>query len=411
MRTFLSPNDPIGFGTGDYVELFAVTILALLIGGWAFSPRLRKRIRPESRWWLLVFAALPIGLRLCLLSRSPAPIPSGADDFSYLLLADTLRHFRLANPAHSFPEFFEQVFVLQQPTRSSMYPPGQGIILTFGWLVLGHPWAGVLCAIGAFCAACYWMLRAWTSPGWALAGGLLTCLEFGPLSYWTNSYWGGAVSATAGCLVFGALPRIVNGPRLRDAALLGCGISLQLLTRPFELCFLLFSALVFFSLTLRGTFDRRRARSAAMVACVPVFAAVALTGIHNKRVTGYWTTLPYMLYRYQYGMPASFTFQPNPTRHRQLNEEQDLAYRAQSAIHGTDPETFKSYTERLVFRIRFLRFFLLPPLYVAAVAFLFRLRDPRFAWILLTIGIFLAGSNFYPYFFPHYIAAITGLFV
>jgi hypothetical protein len=118
-----------------------------------------------------------------------------------------------------------------------------------------------------------------------------------------------------------------------------------------------------------------------------------------------------MLYRYQYGMPASFTFQPNPMPHRPLSDEQDLAYRAQSSIHGTDPETFKTYTERLAFRARFLRFFLLPPLYLAAAAFLFRLRDPRFAWILLTFGVFLLGSNFYPYFFPHYVAALTGLFV
>lgn len=411
MRTFLSPNDPIGFGTGDYVELFAILTFASLIAAWAIAPRLRKRIRPESRWWLLVFAALPVVLRLCLLRRSPAPIPSGSDDFSFILLADTLRHFRLSNPAHALPEFFEQIFVLQQPTHSSMYPLGQGLFLAFGWLAFGHPWAGVLLSVAALCGTCYWMLRAWTSLVWALAGGLLACIEFGPLSYWTNSYWGGAVSATAGCLVFGALPRIAKRGRLRDAALLGCGLSLQLLTRPFEFCFLVVSALMFFALTLRRGCNWRRGRTGAMVACLPLLFSFALAGLQNKRVTGSWTTLPYMLYRYQYGMPASFTFQPNPRPHRQLSEEQDLAYRAQSAIHGTDPETVTSYLDRLAFRLRFLRFFLLPPLYVAAIAFCFRVRSLRLLWVLLTIGVFLLGSNFYSYFFPHYVGAITGLFV
>jgi hypothetical protein len=49
-----------------------------------------------------------------------------------------------------------------------------------------------------------------------------------------NTYWGGAVSATAGCLVFGALPRLREYGRFRDAVWLGLGLGLELLTRPFE---------------------------------------------------------------------------------------------------------------------------------------------------------------------------------
>jgi hypothetical protein len=203
----------------------------------------------------------------------------------------------------------------------------------------------------------------------------------------------------------------VDGGRWRDSALLGCGLSLQLLTRPFEFCFLVLSTLAFFFLTIRRGFCWKSARTAAFIACLPLFASFALTALHNKRVTGSWTTLPYMLYRYQYGMPASFTFQPNPIPHRQLTEEQDLAYRAQSVIHGVDPETPRAYLERLAFRARFLRFFLLPPLYIAAIASMFGIRSLRLVWIILTIGTFLLGSNFYPYFFPHYVAAIAGLFV
>jgi hypothetical protein len=411
VRTFLSPDSILGFGAGDYIELAGTLLLAALISLWVMARQVKRRLNQHPAAWLIFIAVLPVALRLALLPRYPIPVPSGADDFSYLLLADTLRHFRLANPPHPLPQFFEQVFVLQQPTYSSMYALGQGLVLALGWLIFGHPWAGVLLSVAALCGSCYWMLRAWTSPAWALAGGLLTVFEFGPLSYWTNSYWGGAVSATAGCLVFGALPRIRNYCRTRDAGLLGLGLALQLLTRPFEFCFLIVSVLAYFLPVLRGRFDRQRTRRVAGVVCLVLLASAVLMGLHNQRVTGNWATLPYMLSRYQYGVPSTLTVQPNPVPHRPLNEEQELAYRAQSIIHGADPETLGSYMERLFFRLRFLRFFLLPPLYVAVMAFVVTIRGFRSAWVLGTIALFALGSNFYPYFYPHYVAALASLFV
>src|SRR5262249_49400685 len=157
------------------------------------------------------------------------PTPGGADDFAHLLVADTLLHARLANPPHPMHQFFETVFVLQEPAYSSIFPIGQGVALALGQAVLRHPWAGVVLSVAALCSLCYWMLQAWTSPDWALVGGLLTVIEFGPLRYWMNTYWGGAVSAVAGCLVFGALPRLRSRAAPRDAVFLGLGIGIQLL--------------------------------------------------------------------------------------------------------------------------------------------------------------------------------------
>ena len=119
-----------------------------------------------------------------------------------------LLHFRLANPTHAMHQFFETYFVLQEPTYSSIYAIGQGLVLAVGRVLFGHPWAGVALSVAAFCSLCYWMLRAWTTPTWAFVGGVLAAIQFGPLNQWMNGYWGGAVSATAGCLVFGALPRL-----------------------------------------------------------------------------------------------------------------------------------------------------------------------------------------------------------
>lgn len=390
------------------MELAAAALLMAVLPAPACPFRARfVRLAQRTRVCMFLLFALPIVLRLALLPRSPAPVPSGADDFGYILLADTLRHLRLANPPHVFPEFFEQIFVIQQPTYSSMYPLGQGLALALGWILFGHPWAGVLIATGAFCALCYWMLRGWTTPGWALAGGLLAVAQFGPLCYWMNCYWGGAVSAAAGCLVFGALPRLLSDYRRRDALLLGSGLSLQLLTRPFEFLLLLAGVLFFVAPAL----VRRRLIPLLAWTAAVVCAASAIVLLQNKAVTGRWMTLPYMLYRYQYGSPATFTFQSNPVPHHTLNSEQDLDYRAETAIHGGGPETCAAYLARLFFRLRFWRFFFLAPLYVGVLLFPARLGEGRFARAALTILLFALGTNFYPYFYPHYAAAVTCLFV
>jgi len=341
---------------------------------------------------MLLWAILPVALRLPLLPRAPAPVPATADDMSYLLLADTLSHLRLANPPHAFARFFETNFVLQDPSYSSIFPLGQGLALATGKMLFGHAWAGVLLSHGILCALCYWMLRGWISPGWALAGGFLAAIQFGPLSYWMNSYWGGAVSGIAGCLAFGALPR-------RNGWLLGLGLGLQLLTRPYE--FLLLSM----SITALAWWERIRLRTLA-ASVLAVLPAVAVMFFHNHAVTGSWTKLPYTVSRYEYGVPASFTFEPNPKPHRELSQEQRDDYDAQSRAH--DREARLPFLRRLSSRLHYARFFFLPPLYLALPFFLL---NRRFQPILVPVAIFAAGTTFYPYFYPHYVAAIACVFV
>jgi len=400
-RSFLPNLNPIGFSASDFIELFVALILVLFAIALPRKPRLAE----HTGWCMLLLFMLPIALRLALLPQYPIPTPGVSDDFSYILSADTLRHFRFANPPHPLHQFFETYFVLQEPAYGSIFPIGQGLVIALGWTLLGHPWAGVALSIGALCALCYWMLRAWISPGWALIGGLLAAIGFGPLNQWMNSYWGGAVSACAGCLVFGALPRLRETGRRRDAALLGLGLALQLLTRPFEGIFLLISVPLFFLPDLR-----RLARPAGIAALV-VLPAIGLMLFQNKQATGSWTTLPYMLSRYQYGVPTTFTVQPLPTPHRSLTREQQLDYDAQSEAHGPGTDSLATYAARWVSRIPFYRFFLLAPLFLALPAFLLALGEYRFAWAAGTILIFSLGANFYPYFYSHYIAVLACLFV
>ena len=404
-RSFQPFLNPIGFGASDFIELYLIAPLVLFF---ILRPYIQPHIgalAARTGWCMLLFAALPVALRLGLLSHHPVPTPDLYDEFTHLLVADTLSHFRLANPTHPFHSFFETFFVLQQPSYSAIYPIGQGVALALGRALSGYAWAGVLLSVAALCSLCYWMLRGWTSPPWAFAGGVLAVCLFGPLNSWTNTYWGGAVSGVAGCLVFGALPRIIERARLRDALLLGLGLGIQLLTRPYESIFLIVAIALFL-------FTNGRAVIRLIPAIVLIsVAALGVTLLHNKQVTGSWTTLPEMASQYQYGVPTTFTFQPNPVPHRPLTPQQELSYKQQVSFHGDHTETVRSYLLRLQYRARYLRFYLPAAVYLVLPLLLFRLREKRALWATVTLAIFALGANFYPFFFPHYIAAIACLLV
>lgn len=402
--SFFKPMDnPIGFGAVDFVVIFMALFAALPVFFW------RSRLAPAAAWLarrpllcMFVTAWLPVVLRLVLLNRHPVPRPDIYDEFGHLLVADTLRNFRFSNPPHALHEFFETFFVLQQPTYSSIYPIGNGLMLALGSALTGLAWSGVLAGTALFCALCYWMLRGWTTARWALAGGLLAALEFGPLNQWTNSYWGGAFSAAAGCLVFGALPRLRNTARMRDGILLGLGLGLHLLARPYESVFLLLCVPLFL-----GRRWRLKPLVAAALVCLP---AVGITLIQNRAVTGNWLQLPYSLSQYRYGVPAGLTFQDAPAPHGPLTPQQELDYRMQRNFHpGRDD--FGSYFARLLFRVRYYRFYFYPPLYVALIAFACGVRRYREMCVPAACLLFALGTNFFPAFQFHYLAAVVCLFL
>jgi hypothetical protein len=283
---------------------FCFSLLAL------FLPRLTPRVfhavesllsRLAERKTLAVIALffIVIGVRLAVLPQLPVPVPGIHDEYSYLLLGDTLAHGRLANPPHPMWMSFESFHLNWFPAYSSKYPPGQGAVLALGQL-LAHPWIGVLLSVGAMCAAILWMLQAWLPARWAFLGGVLVTLKFGIASYWINSYWGGAVAATGGALVLGAMPRIVRRAHIHDALLLGLGIAILANTRPYEgLLFCIPVAGWFFRWLAGKTKSPAAPRTRIVKVLAPLAVVLTLTigfiGYYNWRLTGNALLFPHAL--------------------------------------------------------------------------------------------------------------------
>src|SRR5467141_2148069 len=283
---------------------FWFSLLAVLLP--RLTPRLFHAVENifsglADRRTLAVFVLflLLIGIRLAILPLLSVPVPGIHDEFSYLLMADTFAHGRLANPAHPMWMSFESFHVNWFPTYSSKYPPGQGAVLALGQL-LGHPWIGVLLSVAAMCAATLWMLQAWLPARWALLGGVLVALKFGIASYWINSYWGGVVAAIGGALVLGAMSRIVHRARTLDALLLGLGIAILANTRPYEgLLFCIPVAGWFFWWLAGKTKSAVTPRTRLVRVFAPLVVVLTLTvgfiGYYNWRLTGHAFLFPHTL--------------------------------------------------------------------------------------------------------------------
>ena len=273
--------------------------------GWA--SRLEQRISAFAQRRSLVVATIGTAallIRLALLPILPVPEPIVHDEFSHLLLADTLAHGRLANPSHPMWEHFETFHVNWHPTYASMYYPGHALFLAFGQVVLGHPFWGVWLSGGLMCAAICWCLQGWLPPGWALVGSVLALIRLATFSYWVDSYWGGTVAAFAGALTLGALPRIKQHQRTRNAVLMAIGMALLSWTRPYEGLFFCTPIIVALLRWVKNSNVPLRALWPRVV--LPFSAimvlALAMLGYYLYRVTGSPFRTPYSLNMQTYGL-------------------------------------------------------------------------------------------------------------
>jgi hypothetical protein len=351
-----------------------------------------------------------IALRLLALPLLRVPVPGIHDEYSYLLMADTFAHGRLANPPHPMWVSFETFHVNWFPTYSSIYPPAQGFALALGQLV-GNPWIGVLLSDAAMCAAILWMLQAWLPARWALLGGVLAALKLGIASYWMNSYWGGAMAAIGGALVLGALARIVKRARQRDALLLGLGIAILANSRPYEGALFCVPVGAWFLWWLAGKTKskltvRERVKSVGAPLSIVLLLAVAFTGYYNWRLTGHPLLMPHVLNARLYQTAPLFLWQHPEPEIEYRNQQFDDFYNGweRENYHTNRTDALRVSWEK-IFRCGVTYFWPGFLLAIPGLPFVLRDRKMRLPWISVavgTVGVFVVvWSN------AHYAAPLT----
>jgi hypothetical protein len=400
------------------LSLLLALVLPTLASNW-FS-RIEatfSRLAERRGLSVAVIGIAALFLRIAVLPIEPIPEPIVHDEFGYLLAADTYAHGRLTNPAHPMWVHFETFSVLQKPTYQCFAQPAQGMVLALGRVVFGHPFWGVWLSAGLMCASITWMLQGWLPPEWALLGGVLAILRYGVFSYWADSYWGGAVGAIGGALVLGALPRIQNSQRIRDALWMGLGLALIANSRPYEgFIFCLPIAVVLLAWMFkkeRPPFGISLRRVVLPLAVVLSLTAVCM-GYYLWRVTGSPFRMPYQIERETYAVAPYMLWQherPEPVyRHAVMRkmyvEEELVGYRVFRSFPGFLLKVFVGW-----------RFFLGPALTVPLLMLVFAL--PRgFSWrdisrptllLLLVFFVSAVGWSLETFYNPHYSAPATGL--
>ena len=296
----------------------SIVVVGLLASRWKLwqqwtstSAKLVSRLSAQPVRCFLAILLTGLAVRLLSLPLAHIPIPLFHDEFSYLLGADTFFHGRLSNPTPPVAVALETIHTNMWPTYQSMYMPGPALLLALGEL-LGSPWMAVMLATALFPALLYWALSAWLPRADALVGAGIALFTAESLNYWFDNYFCLALSAIGMTLVLGALPRIgawqpYGRQKLGWAAVLGTGLLILMLTRPYE-GFCVAAPCV---LVLLWTLRRHSLKHLAGLSAVPftiVASGFAWLLYYNWRGTGHPLLFPYMLNFREYHITGPFLF-------------------------------------------------------------------------------------------------------
>jgi hypothetical protein len=351
-----------------------------------------------------------VAIRVAVLPLLTVPIPGIHDEFSYLLMSDTFAHGRLANPTHPMWMSFETFHVNWFPTYSSMYPPAQGFVMAIGQ-VLGNPWIGVLLSDAAMCAAILWMLQGWMPARWAMLGSILAALNLGIASYWMNSYWGGAVAASGGALVLGALARIRRRASVRNALLLGLGVAILANSRPYEGLLFCVPAGAWLFWWLIGKIKSRdpvgmRVRNVFVPLSLVLTLILAFIGYYNFRLTGKALLFPHVLNTRTYHSTPLFLWEHLQPEKTYNNEQFDDFYNGwEREDYQTSWSAAWNVTIEKLARMG-VEFFWPGALFLLPVLLL-TFRERKMRLLIITFFACLVGVFAVIWSAPHYAAPLT----
>ena len=325
------------------------------------------------------------------------------DEFSYLLAAETFAAGRLTNPSPEFGDHFESFHILTIPSYQSKYPPGQGLFLALGLIVGGFAGLGVwlshAVAVGGIC----WFLGQFTAVRWALLGALSFGLHDRVVMWWGQTYWGGAVAALGGALLFGGFAGWLRDCKTSSSVMMGIGAGVLAASRPAEggLCCL--GVLVGLAAQFYRSPEQRRTAARCVAGGIAgVAPLLLLLAIYNQSVTGNPLRLPYQAWIDQYHIGLS-----GPVAELKPQSAMTPFGRYQYDFFSDQEYRYKSSFAfwKLAFR---LRPFYLPGLTLIA---LLGVRRPRSLVSVVLTGSVLVVLSFIFFNpaggFPHYLSPVA----
>jgi hypothetical protein len=253
------------------------------------------------------------------------------------------------------------------------------------------------------------MLLAWVPPQWAMFGTLLVALRLGAGSYWNQGYWGGSIAAIGGALLYGAVRRIWQRVRARDAVVLCVALALLANSRPFEGLLVAAPA----GLAIAAGLALRRLRPhpwARLLAPVGLLLPLLVLGLaaYNRAVTGDASEIPHELHRRTHRIPV-FVWQGG-TELASLGPAPDPGVLAEEPRDALDSSAWGAPESSGWHRLGVvLYFFLGLPM---ALALLVTPAAVRLPWSRFAAGSFLmlaAGHFLIIPWFSHYAAPALGL--
>ncbi len=378
----------------------------------------------KTRWIPAPYIGLAFFMVAAMISLIvQMPEPNAHDEFGYLLQADTFARGRLTNPTHPLWRHFESFHIIQKPSYTAKYPPAQGLFLAIGQVLTGHAIAGVWLTFALMMAALYWALKPFFPPGWALLGTVFAGLRTGVVGqpylangfgYWSQSYWGGAVAALGGALIFGSARRLWDKPSGHHSLLLGLGLAILANSRPYEGLLAAFPLAVFLLFWLLR--DKRfSGRVKVFRVVAPLSAMLVLTfswmAYYNWRVTGDPWKTPYEVHEATYGMPPIFIGQETRPKAEFIHSIQKDYYAGYVQKLYAYHSTLKGFIDLTLFRIKqtwifFLGVFLLVPLLFLKKRDFFQDLWPSFFGITL-LSMVLGELPVERLAFPHYVAPVA----
>jgi hypothetical protein len=240
----------------------------------------------------------------------------------------------------------------------------------------------------------------------------------GTFSYWSDSYWGGAVAAIGGALLLGALARVMRFERCRDVILMGLGLLILANSRPYE--GFVFSLPVAFALFIwifgrSGAFWERFQHVVVPLTSIILLGALA-TAYYCWRVTGDPLRMPQQVDRQTYAVAPYFIWQhPRPQPVYNHKEMRDFYLHNELGFYK-QTRTFETLVALWIVRIAHIWCFYLGPVLTLPLIVAIAISSHGITWrdlqkqtrfLLVLVAVSIASLMAEVFFFPHYAAPMA----